>query len=51
MNVSGRLDQPQIRIWEVVQELLRNAFIEAVFPGFESDVGRTTRLKPAPPVR
>jgi len=51
MNVWGRLDQPQIRVWEVVQDLLRNAFIEAIFPGFESDVGRTTRLKPAPPVR
>ena len=51
MNVSGRVDQPQIRTWEVVRGLLHNAFIEAVFPGFESDAGRTAKLKPAPAVR
>ena len=36
---------------EVVRGLLHNAFIEAVFPGFESDAGRAAKLKPAPAVR
>jgi hypothetical protein len=51
MDVSGRVDQPQIRTWQVVRGLLRNAFIEAVYPGFERDEGRTAKLKPAPAIR
>ena len=51
MDVSGRVDQPQVRTWPVVRGLLRNAFIEAVSPGFERDEGRTEKLKPAPAVR
>ena len=51
MDVSGRVDQPQIRTWQVVRGLLLNAFIKAVYPGFERDEGRTTKLKPAPAIR
>jgi hypothetical protein len=51
MDVSGRVDQPQIRTWQVVRGLLRNAFIKAVYPGFERDEGRTAKLKPAPAIR
>ncbi len=51
MDVSGRVDQPQIRTWQVVRGLLRNAFIEALYPGFERDEGRTVKLKPAPAIR
>ncbi len=51
MDVSGRVDQPQIRTWQVVRGLLRNAFIKAVYPGFEQDEGPTTKLKPAPAIR
>jgi hypothetical protein len=51
VDVSGRLDQPQFRTWPVVRRLLENAFIEAIYPGFDYDEGRTPKLKPAPPVR
>lgn len=51
MDVSGRVDQPRVRTWQVVRGLLRNAFIEAVYPGFERGEGRTEKLKPAPAVR
>jgi hypothetical protein len=51
MDVSGRVDQPQIRTLQVVRGLLRNAFIHAVYPGFERDEGRTAKLKPAPGIR
>ena len=51
MDVSGRVDQPQIRTWQVVRGLLRNAFIKALYPGFERDEGRTVKLKPAPAIR
>ena len=30
---------------------LRNAFIKALYPGFERDEGRTVKLKPAPAIR
>jgi len=51
MDVSGRVDQPQISTWQVVRGLLGNAFIEALYPGFERDEGRTVKLKPAPAIR
>jgi hypothetical protein len=51
VEVSGRLDRPQINIWPVVRRLLENAFIEAIYPGFEYNEGRTEKLTPKPPVR
>lgn len=51
MNVSGRIDQPQVRTWPTVRGLLLNAFIRAIDPGFEPDEGRTAKLKPAPAIR
>ena len=51
MNVSGRIDQPQVRTWPTVRGLLRNAFIRAIDPGFEPDNDRTAKLKPAPAIR
>ena len=36
-EVVGRLDAPNVRTWQVVLNLLRNAFIEAIRPGLEAD--------------
>jgi hypothetical protein len=36
VTLSGRVDQPGIDLWEVVGQLLQNAFFKAILPGFES---------------
>jgi uncharacterized protein DUF748 len=33
--ISGRVDRPQVDRWEAVGGLLRNAFVQAIHPGFE----------------
>jgi hypothetical protein len=38
--VSGRLDDPKTSTWQVIVNLVRNAFIKAILPGFEEEVGR-----------
>src|SRR6266545_4919911 len=37
VNVSGRVEQPQTNLWQVVGKLIENAFIKAVLPGFEGE--------------
>ena len=34
-DLSGPVDNPQMSTWETVVTLIRNAFFEAVLPGFE----------------
>lgn len=34
-SVSGRIDNPNVKTWQVVFNLLRNAFISAITPGLE----------------
>jgi Domain of Unknown Function (DUF748) len=53
VNVSGQLDRPRIDIWPVVRRLLENAFIAAIYPGFDysDNDGRIEQLTPKPPVR
>jgi hypothetical protein len=52
VDVSGQLDRPQINIWPVVRRLLENAFIEAIYPGFDyNSEDRIEKLTPKPPVR
>ena len=35
VTISGRIDSPQFSTWEALFGLLKNAFINAVTPGFE----------------
>jgi hypothetical protein len=37
VTVSGRVEQPQTNLWEVVGKLIENAFIKAILPGFEGE--------------
>jgi hypothetical protein len=39
-NISGRLESPQMSTWEAVLGVLQNAFIRAILPGFEREVGQ-----------
>ncbi|HYD47816.1 MAG TPA: DUF748 domain-containing protein [Terriglobales bacterium] len=34
-DVSGRVDQPNVRNWQIVLNVLRNAFIQAIRPGLD----------------
>ncbi len=43
MEVSGRLDNPQVSYMEVFVHLVQNAFFKAILPGFEREVSRTGR--------
>lgn len=35
VDISGKLSQPNVSTWQALVELLRNAFIQAILPGFE----------------
>jgi hypothetical protein len=42
-ELSGRIDNPRASTWEVIVNLVQNAFFEAILPGFEREVrGRRT---------
>ena len=35
---SGPLDDPDMSTWEIIGGLLRNAFFDAILPGFEREI-------------
>jgi hypothetical protein len=37
--ISGTVDNPETSTWEIVINLARNAFLEAIVPGFEHSLG------------
>ncbi len=39
-DVSGRLDDPMTSTWQVIVNLIRNAFFRAILPGFDEELGR-----------
>lgn len=34
-DISGTLDDPEASVWQIVVQLIRNAFFKAIIPGFE----------------
>jgi hypothetical protein len=38
IDFEGSLDNPEISIWEIVGEALRNAFIQALYPSIENSI-------------
>jgi hypothetical protein len=36
-DISGELDDPEASIWQIVVNLIRNAFVEAIIPQFAED--------------
>ncbi|HEV8436748.1 MAG TPA: DUF748 domain-containing protein [Methylomirabilota bacterium] len=46
-DLSGRLDDPQTSIMQIVGKLVQNAFFKAILPGFERSAAST----PSPPPR
>ena len=41
-SFQGRLDDPNVSVWVIVGQLLRNAFIEALYPSLENTVNLNT---------
>jgi Domain of Unknown Function (DUF748) len=39
IDISGPLDNPDSSIWETAAGVLRNAFVKAILPGFERELG------------
>jgi hypothetical protein len=45
-NLSGSVSDPNTSVLQVIGNLLRNAFIEAILPGFERRYGHSLRAPP-----
>jgi Domain of Unknown Function (DUF748) len=42
-EISGRIDNPRANTWQVLVNLIQNAFFQSILPGFESELGRSRR--------
>jgi hypothetical protein len=42
VSLNGKLDKPNTSTWEALIELLHNAFINAIEPGFDHEIGAMT---------
>ncbi len=42
VNLSGKLSQPNVSTWQSVVEVLRNAFVQAILPGFDRAAGASS---------
>jgi hypothetical protein len=42
-DLSGPLENPQSNTWQVLVNLIQNAFFRAILPGFERELGRASR--------
>jgi uncharacterized protein DUF748 len=42
-DISGRLENPQASTWQVLVNLVQNAFFQSILPGFEGQGGRSER--------
>ena len=47
VDISGRLDNPNTSTWQALGQLLRNAFIKAILPGFDRQIGKPTTVSPS----
>ncbi len=39
--ISGPVGNPNISTWQIIANLIRNAFIKSILPGFDEEVGRS----------
>jgi hypothetical protein len=42
-EISGRLENPRASTWQVLVNLIQNAFFQSILPGLESELGRSRR--------
>ncbi|HJU28414.1 MAG TPA: hypothetical protein VJ718_04545, partial [Candidatus Binataceae bacterium] len=43
VDISGPLAKPDVSTWQALGEILRNAFIKAILPGFDKQVGTVNK--------
>jgi hypothetical protein len=43
VNISGPLNKPDVSTWQALGEILRNAFVKAILPGFDRQAGEVNR--------
>jgi hypothetical protein len=48
IDLKGRLSSPDLSIWQALAQVLRNAFIEAIIPGFDRAVASNTGTDAVP---
>lgn len=41
VQLSGKVDQPNVSTWQAIVELVRNAFVQAITPGFDQEMQRS----------
>src|SRR5256885_9060878 len=44
-EISGRLDSPQVKPWEVAHRLIQDAFFKVILPGLERETKRAEKAK------
>jgi len=42
-DISGRVSDPEVSIWQIIGRMIKNAFFKAILPGFDKEVSRTRR--------
>jgi Domain of Unknown Function (DUF748) len=45
VNLKGKLSNPSASTWEALKELIYNAFIDAIEPGFNREIGQVPETK------
>jgi Domain of Unknown Function (DUF748) len=43
VNVAGNLKNPDVSTWQAMLQLIQNAFVQAILPGFDRQVNQVTR--------
>jgi hypothetical protein len=43
VDMAGPLEDPQTSTWQALVNLIQNAFVRAILPGFERELGRARR--------
>ena len=49
VEVSGRIDRPDVSNWQAFVKILENAFLNAILPGFDRQVSQANSPAPALP--
>lgn len=48
VEISGRIDNPQVSVVDVIVRLVQNAFFKAILPGLYQETRRVSTTKKAP---
>jgi len=46
IDISGNLNKPDVSTWQAIVEVVRNAFVRAILPGFDREVRTPTGGRP-----